>query len=134
LIVQIKDLGNGQKSVLGRTQEAMVNADKAGAEGVKDVASDALGAAAFVATGIILDRVAEALGGGQPNPEKARFPVRTASTKTARSRPNRQVPNKKRNTTEAFSATRTAIKTRSATKARKATKRAAMKKEARTKQ
>jgi hypothetical protein len=51
--------------MLDAAQKTVVGAAKVGARGVKNVASDALGAAASAAAGVVLDRVSEALGSGQ---------------------------------------------------------------------
>ena len=83
-----------KKSVLERTQKAVFSAAKIGAEGVKDAASSALGAAASAATGVIVDRVAEALGGGPRNADEAATSQRIASANGTRSR---RSPGKPRN-------------------------------------
>jgi len=49
----------------------VVKAAKVGAQGVKDVATDALGAAASAAVGVVLGRVSEALGGDRKKAGKA---------------------------------------------------------------
>jgi hypothetical protein len=50
-----------KKSILDTAQKTVVKAAKVGAEGAKDVASDALGAAASAAAGVVLGRVSKAL-------------------------------------------------------------------------
>jgi hypothetical protein len=115
-----------KRSVLDRTQKAVISAAKTGAEGVKDAASVAFGAAASAAT-----VVAEALGGGPQNADEAATSQRTASANATRSRRKPgKATTKKRSTTKARSAknVRTATKARSATKAREATKRTLVKK------
>ena len=59
-----------KKGMLDAAQKTVVGAAKAGARGVKSVASDALGAAASAAAGVVVDRVSEALGSGQNKLEK----------------------------------------------------------------
>jgi hypothetical protein len=46
-----------KKGVLDTTQKTVVKVAKIGAEGVKDVATDALGAAASAVAGVVLGRV-----------------------------------------------------------------------------
>jgi hypothetical protein len=55
----------GKRGILDAAQKTVVKAAKVGAEGAKDVATDALGAAASAAAGVVLGRVSEALGSGQ---------------------------------------------------------------------
>ena len=59
-----------KKGMLDAAQKTVVGTAKAGARGVKSVASDALGAAASAAAGVVLDRVSKALGSGQNKLEK----------------------------------------------------------------
>lgn len=60
-----------KKSKLTKAQETIAQAAKAGAAGAKDVASDALGAAATAAAGVVLQRVSQTLAGGQQKVEQA---------------------------------------------------------------
>ena len=82
------------KGVLDSTQKAVVNAAKAGAKGVKEMATDALGAAATAATSVILDKVSGALDSGRAKADEA-APPQAASAATTRSRSK---PVKKRRT------------------------------------
>jgi hypothetical protein len=59
------------KSNLTKAQERIAEVAKAGAAGVKDVASDAVGAAASAAAGVVLQRVSETLAHGQQKVERA---------------------------------------------------------------
>jgi hypothetical protein len=60
-----------KKTRLTEAQKRIAGAAKAGAAEAKYVASDALGAAATAAAGVVLQRVSEALGQGQEKVEKA---------------------------------------------------------------
>jgi hypothetical protein len=60
-----------KKTKLIKAQERITEAAKAAAPGVKDVASDALGAAATAAAGVVLQRVSQTLAQGQEKVEKA---------------------------------------------------------------
>jgi hypothetical protein len=103
-----------KKSVLDSTQKTVVKAAKVGARGVKDVATDALGAAASAAVGVVLERVSEALGTGNPKADEAALTVPPA------------VGDKKRSKKKQVKKTLTAKK--GSTKARAATKRSVAKK------
>ena len=61
-------------------------------QGAKDVATDALGAAASAAAGVVLGRVSEALGSGQKKVDEALPEARQAVSTTN----SRQKPAKKR--------------------------------------
>lgn len=54
-----------KKSVMTDAKDSLLDAAKTGAEGVKSVAGEALGAAAVAAVGVVLDRVTSALGTGE---------------------------------------------------------------------
>jgi hypothetical protein len=60
-----------KKSKLGKAQERMADAAKAAGAGAKDVASDALGAAAAAAAGVVLQRVSQTIAGGREKVERA---------------------------------------------------------------
>jgi hypothetical protein len=94
----------GKRGILDAAQKTVVKAAKVGAEGAKDVATDALGAAASAAAGVVLGRVSEALGSGQKEVDEALPEERQAvSTTTTRSR---QKPAKKRLPTKKGAAAR----------------------------
>lgn len=78
-----------RKSKLAKAQERITDAAKAAAPGVKDAASDALGAAATAAAGVVLQRVSQALAQGQEKVEGAVPPNQPAG----------QRPTSKRRTT-----------------------------------
>jgi hypothetical protein len=108
-----------KKSVLDSTQKTVVKAAKIGAQGVKDVATDALGAAASAAVGVVLGRVSEALGSGSPKPDEAALTVPQAVGDKTRSRrkPVKKKLTAKKGSTKARAATkRSAVKNRSASK------------------
>jgi hypothetical protein len=90
-----------KKGVLDSTQKTVVKAAKVGARGVKDVATDALGAAASAAAGVVLGRVSEALGSGQRKADEAAPRVSQAVGDKTRSR---RKPGKKSLTTKKRSA------------------------------
>jgi hypothetical protein len=82
------------KGILDTAQNTVVKAAKVGAEGAKDVATDALSAAASAAAGVVLGRVSEALGSGQKKVDEALpEPRQAVSATTTRLR---QKPAKKR--------------------------------------
>jgi hypothetical protein len=60
-----------KKTKLTKAQERITEAAKAAAPEVKDVATDALGAAATAAAGVVLHRVSQALSKRQEKVEKA---------------------------------------------------------------
>jgi hypothetical protein len=109
-----------KKGVLVSTQKTVVKAAKIGAQGVKDVATDALGAAASAAAGVVLGRVSEALGRGPRKPDEAALAVPQAVGDKARSRRKpvkKGLRAKERSATKAPAATkRSAVKNRSASK------------------
>jgi hypothetical protein len=53
-----------KKSIVTETKDAVVDATRSGAQGVKSVASEAVGAAAAAATSVVLDRISIALDTG----------------------------------------------------------------------
>jgi hypothetical protein len=71
-----------KKGMLDAAQKTVVGAAKLGAREVKSVASDALGAAASAAAGVVLDRVSDALGSGQNKLESMRPAAQRAMRKT----------------------------------------------------
>lgn len=73
-----------KKGLLDAAQKTVVEGAKVGAESAKDVASDALGAAASAAAGVVLGRVSKALGTGQTKAEQAPAAPRPASPSKAR--------------------------------------------------
>ena len=83
-----------KQKMLDTAQKKVVKAVKTGAEGVKSVAGDALGAAASAAAGVVLERFSEALGSGQNNLKNAvptgQYAVADNNTRT------RKMPAKKR--------------------------------------
>jgi hypothetical protein len=82
-----------KRTLLDAAQKTVVKAAKVGAEGVKDVATDALGAAASAAAGVVLGRVSDVLGSGQKKADEAAPRVSQAvSTNTT---PSRRKPIKK---------------------------------------
>ena len=54
---------------------------KSGAQGVSSVAGEALGAAAVTAAGVVIERVAQALGSGAKKVDKAKPAVERAAKK-----------------------------------------------------
>jgi hypothetical protein len=108
------------KQILDAAQKKVVKAAKVGAEGVKDVATDALGAAASAAVDVVIGRVSEALGSGRRKPDEAASAVPQAVGDKTRSRKKpvkKKLAAKKRSATKAPAATkRTAVKNRSASK------------------
>ena len=82
-----------KKGMLDAAQKTVVGAAKLGARGVKSVASDALGAAASAAAGVVLDRVSEALGSGQNKLENMTPAAQRAVQKTTK-RSKRTPPRK----------------------------------------
>jgi hypothetical protein len=108
-----------KKGVLDTTQKTVVKVAKIGAEGVKDVATDALGAAASAVAGVVLGRVSDAVGSRQGKAKQA-VPggPKAVSADTTRSK---RKPIKKRLATPGGSATKTgAAKKRGAGKSRRA--------------
>jgi hypothetical protein len=103
-----------KKSMMSEAQDTIVDAAKTGAQGVKTVASDALGAAAAAAAGVVLDSVSKALGTGQKKVEDAAPAAQRAMQRAAGGSPRKPV------------AGRTAAKKRAAPK--KASKKKAAKK------
>jgi hypothetical protein len=78
-----------KKTKLTKVQERITEAAKAAAPGVKDVASDALGAAATAAAGVVLQRVSQTLAQGQEKVEKA-VPVNDPAGSRGRSKRGRK--------------------------------------------
>ena len=60
-----------KKGLVEEAKDTLVDAAKVGAQGVKSVGSEALGAAATAAAGVVLGRVSQALGAGQEKVEEA---------------------------------------------------------------
>jgi hypothetical protein len=58
-----------KNSIMTDAKDTMVEAAKSGAEGMKTVAGEALGAAAVAAAGVVLDHVSKALGQGAQDVE-----------------------------------------------------------------
>jgi len=54
-----------QKSTMAEAKETIADAAKTGVEELKTVATEAIGAAAAAAAGVVMNRVAEALGAGE---------------------------------------------------------------------
>jgi hypothetical protein len=94
-----------KKSKPREAQDKIAQAAKTGAAGAKDVASDALGAAATAAAGVVLQRVSEALAPGQQKVEQAILadqPAMTSRSRTTaepRSGLRRAAPSRKRGRT-----------------------------------
>ena len=82
--------------ILDAGKKTVVKAAKLSAEGVKDVASEALGAAAATAAGVVLKRASEALSSGQKKVDEAVPANQTVSE--GQSHPRRK-PTKKRHAT-----------------------------------
>ena len=68
-----------KKGLVEEAKDTLVDAAKVGAQGVKSVGSEALGAAATAAAGVVLGRVSQALGAGQEKVEEAVPPFRAAA-------------------------------------------------------
>jgi hypothetical protein len=89
----------GKRGILDAAQKTVVKAAKVGAEGAKDVATDALGAAASAAAGVVLGRVSEALGSGQKEVDEAlpeeRQAVSTTTTRSRQKQAKKRLPTKK---------------------------------------
>ena len=109
-----------KKGVLDSTQKTVVKAAKVGAQGVKDVATDALGAAASAAVGVVVGRVSEALGRGLRKTDEAASAVPQAvgdKTRSTKKTVKKKLAAKKRSATKAAAAkTRTGVKNRTASK------------------
>jgi hypothetical protein len=60
-----------KKSKLAKVQERMADAAKAAGAGAKDIASDALGAAAAAAAGVVLQQVSQTIAEGREKVERA---------------------------------------------------------------
>ena len=108
-----------KKSVLDSTQKTVVKAAKVGARGVKDVASDALGAAASAAVGVVLGRVSEALGSGSTKPSETALttPEAVKDKKRSKNKPVKKTRAAKKRSTKASAATKRRVgKKRSASK------------------
>ena len=100
-----------KRGLLNTTRKTLVKAAKVGAQGVEDVATDALGAAATAVAGVVVERVSDALGSSP-----AEGPATSSQGASANTTRSRRKPGKKRDTTKGRSAT----KARSRTKARTA--------------
>ena len=59
-----------KKGLVEEAKDTLVDAAKVGAQGVKSVGSEALGAAATAAAGVVLGRVSQALGAGRKRSKK----------------------------------------------------------------
>jgi hypothetical protein len=103
------------KHILDAAQKTVVKAAKAGAEGVKDVASDALGAAASAAAGVVLGQVSEALGSGQKKEDET-VPAAPQAVSANTTRSRRKPANKRLTTKEGAAPKARAAKKRSAAK------------------
>lgn len=106
-----------KRGILNTTQKTVVKAAKASAEGVKDVATDAIGAAASAVARVVLGRVSE-LGSGRKADEAGTSPRK----------PSANTPRRKASQKNGMTKGRSATKARSGTKARTAAKRNAVKK------
>ena len=78
---------------------------KTGAQGVSSVAGEALGAAAVTAAGVVLERVAQALGSGAKKVEKGKPAVQRAAKKAVspagrkrKAKKSRKAPRRKKTT------------------------------------
>jgi hypothetical protein len=93
-----------KKSKLAEAQEKIADVAKVAGAGAKDIASDALGAAAAAAAGVVLQRVSETIARGQEKvdqavpadrPAMAELPGRSQRRKPAKSRSTlRKAPSK----------------------------------------
>src|SRR5215213_2770129 len=87
-----------KKSLVKDAKNTLTDAAKVGAEGVKMVGSEALGAAAAAAAEVVLKRASQALGAGQQKVEEAIPPLRGPSverkkkTKTKAATSRRKTP------------------------------------------
>ena len=133
----LEDMGMAKKGMLDAGQKTVVGTAKAGARGVKSVASDALGAAASAAAGVVLDRVSKALGSGQNKLEKMSPAAQQAvqdTTKRSKKNGKKSVVKKEGSARKLGAAKkRSAGQKKSAGKASKKRKSAGMKKTARRK-
>ena len=81
-----------KKSLVGDAKDTLADAARVGAEGVKAVGREALGAAAAAATGVVLKRASQALGAGQQKMDEAipasRVPSVTRGKTRAKTRPS----------------------------------------------
>ena len=106
-----------RKGILDTSKRTVVKAAKVGAEGVKDVASDALGAAASAAAGVVLERVSKALSSGQKKADEVAPRARRSVSASIRRKPT----TKQKRTTRGHAATKARLaKRRSAAKKRSA--------------
>lgn len=71
-----------KNSIMTDAKDTMVEAAKSGAEGMKTVAGEALGAAAVAAAGVVLDHVSKALSAGAQEVE-ANKPAMTQAASNA---------------------------------------------------
>src|SRR5688500_3864313 len=71
-----------KNSIMTDAKDTMVEAAKSGAEGMKTVAGEALGAAAVAAAGVVLDHVSKALNQGAQDVE-ANKPAMTQAASDA---------------------------------------------------
>lgn len=108
-----------KRTILDAAQQTVVKAAKVGAEGVKDVATDALGAAASAAAGVVLGRVSDALGSGQKKADEAAPRVSQALSTTT---PSRRKPIKKGSRNSERAATPRRAKKQNITKKRSQSK------------
>ncbi len=108
-----------KRTILDAAQKTVVKAAKAGAEGVKDVATDALGAPASAAAGVVLGRVSDALGSSQKKADEAAPRVSQALSTTT---PPRRKPITKRSGKSERAATPRRAKKQNARKKRSESK------------
>jgi hypothetical protein len=98
-----------KQNMLNVAQKKVVEAAKTGAEGVKNVAGDALGAAASAAAGVVIERVSEALGSGQKKLREAvppgQYAVADIATR-ARKKPPRKSAVKRKGSAKKQGATK----------------------------
>jgi colicin import membrane protein len=105
------------KTTLDAAQKTVVGAAKAGARGIKRVASEAAGAAAVAAADVVLDRVSKSLGSGQSRPQGSAQKAQPSGRKTT-SRSKTKTSSKRRVKKDAPAKRRSPAKTRAAQKRR----------------
>ena len=79
-----------------RTTTRAKNTIKAGAESVKSVAGEAIGAAMVTGAAVVLERVAQALSSGAKNVEQSKPAALTAVRKVAAPKRGRKAKSKKK--------------------------------------
>jgi RNA polymerase primary sigma factor len=97
-----RNLAMAKQSILTEAKDTVVEAGKTAAEGVKDVATDALAAAAGAAAGVVAERVSQALRAGQKKVEDAvPSPQESSQFAAGAIKPARRTAAAKRKTSQA---------------------------------